>query len=220
MSARNVVRRNNISGRSGSGVQLINAGTDNSISENVLRNNVMGIIVSGTKGAHIEGNIAYQNLSRTRPTKFLGFGIRLIKSTEVTLKNNSFFLSTGSDYYWDNYGTITFIDNPGLTSMSAVKLTNTTAAARNPAFQVGDGYLLEITGAPANNPVYLRLAKDFAPPAISGPYGTTDSQGRLSIRGTYDSSAVGQWYVQALFGSPGSTDLSGFIDMTVLKRAP
>src|SRR5256885_9922786 len=39
----------------------------------------------------------------------------------------------------------------------------------------------------------------------------TDAQGRWTLSGTYDSSAVGSWIVQALIGGRQATDASGVL---------
>jgi parallel beta-helix repeat protein len=217
-SARNNIRHNHVSGNLNYGINITGSGLDNLVIENVISSNALGISNGTTNGTRIEGNVCYQNLGRLAPSQALGLGINIAGATGLTVKNNSSFLSSGFDFYWDNSGNNTFIDNAGLKSMSALKLTNTTAAARNPGFLVGDSFLLEVSGAPANAPVYLRLIKDMKDLGTTGPYGgSTDAQGRWSTAGTYDSSAIGTWYVQALFGSPESSYQSGVIRVTVSK---
>ncbi len=113
------------------------------------------------------------------------------------------------------------IDSIGPKPTSTLKLSNTTNAARGPAFLVGDGFRVEVTDVPANALVYLRLFKDGEDLGISGPYGTTtDAQGRWSLAGTYDATAAGSWFVQALVGSTILSNQTGVVSLTVSKSAP
>lgn len=218
-STRNVIRRNHISGSTWGGIMISSAGIDNQVLENVVSSNgAIGITHTGTNGTRIEGNLSNQNLGRfAGPNQSpLGHGIYIASSTGLTVKENSAFQNTGFDFYWDNTGNNKFIDNPGLESLSALRLSNSSNAARNLGFLVGDSFRLEVNDAPANAPVYLRLFKNAKDLGVTGPYGSiTDSQGRWLLTGTYDSSAVGSWFVQALFGSPESSNRTGVIGVTV-----
>lgn len=218
-STRNTIQRNHSYGDTYAGIMIRSAGPDNQVLENVdSSNGQFGITNWSTNGTLIEGNLSNQNPGRlTGPSQSpLGLGIDIRSSTGLTVKNNSAFQNTGFDFYWDNSGNNTFIDNPGITSLSALKLSNMSNAARNPGFLVGDGFQAEVNGAPANTPVYLRLFKDGKDLGVTGPYGSnTDSQGRWVITGTYDSSAVGSWLVQALFGGSQSSNQTGIASVTV-----
>jgi parallel beta-helix repeat protein len=220
LSSRNTIRRNHAHGNTYAGIMIRSAGTDNLVLENVVSSNgQFGITNWSANGTRIEGNLSNQNPGRfSGPAQVIreaGLGIDLRTSTSLTVKDNSVFKNTGFDFYWDNSGTNKFLDNPGLKSLSALKLSNTSNAARNPAFLSGDSFRVEVNGAPANTPVYLRLFKDGKDLGVSGPYGSANSAGGWSFAGTFDASAGGSWFVQALFGSPDSTHQSGVLSLSV-----
>ena len=102
-------------------------------------------------------------------------------------------------------------------------LTNTTNPARSMAARVGDGWLLEITGATPNAPVYIKIWQEVdgvATPwmgGVHGPYGVTDAQGMWSRTGTFTSDLVGTWWEKAIIGDADSTDRSATIKFTVMN---
>jgi len=223
LSTNNVLRRNLTYGQPLAGIMILNAGSGNLvIDNNASDNGQWGIDNRGTNGTIIEGNRAVRSKGRfTGPNSPIlsGAGINLRTSSGVTVRDNIVHDNTGFDIYWDNTGTNVFEGNglPGSVLRSWV-LTNTTDASRNPGFRVGDGFRININNAPPNAPVYLRVFKDGADLGVSGPYGSnTDAQGRWTFSGTYDSSAVGSWLVQALFGGRQATDTSGVITLSASR---
>lgn len=101
---------------------------------------------------------------------------------------------------------------------AVLQISNSANAARNPAFQVGDGWVLQLSNATPNAPVFLRITKDGADLGVSGPYGPrTDAQGRWSFSGTPTTNEVGSWSIQAVVGSQTSTDRSPAITFSVSR---
>jgi parallel beta-helix repeat protein len=218
-SARNIVRNNEAYGNDITGIMLQNTGADNVVSNNTLYGNgTFGITVQNSNGARVEGNRTQRQRGRfagPTPNKY-AIGIRVETSTGVVVKDNLVSDNPGFDIFWDNRGEYTFGDNGRLRPLKRALLTNTTVSTRNPAFRVGDNYRVEVSDAPANSKVYLRLGKDGNVLGTSGPYGAlTDAQGRWSLTGTFDSSAVGSWVVQLLFGDTDSPDRTGVLSLTI-----
>jgi len=76
-------------------------------------------------------------------------------------------------------------------------------------FGSGDSWRVDLNDASAGSPVYLHLWKDNVDLGVSGPHGnSTDSTGSWSVMGSYGSGDVGLWQVQAVVGSPTSTETS------------
>jgi len=97
-----------------------------------------------------------------------------------------------------------------------LQLTNTLASARNPGFLVGDTWRVDVNNAPANAQVYLRLFRNGQDLGVSGPYGgVTDSNGRWTYAGTFDSAAIASWRVEAVVGGRTSKERSAPVSLTV-----
>src|SRR5262245_12648715 len=106
----------------------------------------------------------------------------------------------------------------GVTAASTASLTiaNTTAASRNPDFQVGDSWRLSLSGAQAASRVYLHIWKNSVDLATSGPYGsTTDASGAWSLTGSFGSDDVGAWQLQAVTGAASSQVTSSRISLSI-----
>ena len=102
-------------------------------------------------------------------------------------------------------------------------LTNTTNPARGTDARVGDGWLLEITGATPNAPVFIKIWREVdgvATPwgmGVNGPFGVTDAQGMWSHTGTFTSDLVGTWWEKAVIRDADSTERSATIKFTVMN---
>jgi hypothetical protein len=93
-------------------------------------------------------------------------------------------------------------------AVPALTMTNLTDPART-GYLAGDAWRVDLKDASAGSRVYLHLWKDNVDLGISGPYGSvTDSTGAWSLTGSYGSSEVGFWQVQAVIGSSGSNETS------------
>jgi protocatechuate 3,4-dioxygenase beta subunit len=101
-------------------------------------------------------------------------------------------------------------------SSPALSITNTTAAARNPAFSAGDSWRLNLSGASAGSGIYLHLWRDGADLGISGPYGSSaDGSGAWSLTGSFGSKDTGSWQLQAVAGGSTSQVTSPAISITI-----
>lgn len=221
LSMNNVVRRNLTYGNPLAGIMILNAGTGNLVADNNANSNGQwGIDNRGTNGTIIEGNRASRNVGRfmgPNSPVTSGAGINVRTSTGVMVKDNTAHDNMGFDIYWDNTGTNIFVGNGVPTSVvRSITLANTTDTARNPNFRVGDSFRVDLSAAPPNAPVFLRIFKNGQDLGISGPYGgNTDAQGKWSLAGRYEASAVGSWLVQAIAGGRDSIDRSAVIAVTI-----
>lgn len=90
-----------------------------------------------------------------------------------------------------------FIPVPRRRGMGQVSFSDTT----NPgAYQVGDSWSLQISGATPNAPVVVN-AQQGGQPASQSQQGTTDANGNFSKTGTFNASTVGSWWEQWIVGS-------------------
>ena len=156
---------------------------------------------------------------------------------EVGISKNSFsmtgYFSPGGGHHllfgpeFEFAGTLTsgnIVIQKGVDAQIPVlTLTNTTDPARSMAARVGDGWLLEITGATPNAPVYIKIWQEVdgvATPwgmGVNGPFGVTDAQGMWSRTGTFSSDLVGTWWEKAVIGDADSTERSATIKFTVMN---
>ncbi len=106
----------------------------------------------------------------------------------------------------------------GVTSASvpALTISNTTDAARNPAFRAGDSWRLNISGASAGSRIYLHVWRDGTDLGVSGPYGNaSDNNGAWSLTGSFGSQDTGSWRLQAVIGSSNSQVTSSPLTLTI-----
>jgi GH141 insertion domain/Right handed beta helix region len=93
--------------------------------------------------------------------------------------------------------------------LTQLTMSNLTNSARNPNFNVGDRWHLELTGATPNKSVFFSFRKDSQNLGVSGPYGQpTDQQGRWSLEGIFDTAVIGTWEGIVIIGDINSTEQS------------
>jgi hypothetical protein len=95
-------------------------------------------------------------------------------------------------------------------------ITNTTNIERNPGFQTGDGWRLDVQDASPDAAVYLHLWKDNIDLGISGPYGNrTDASGGWMLAGSFGAGDIGIWQLQAVIGSASSQETSAPVGIRI-----
>jgi hypothetical protein len=101
-------------------------------------------------------------------------------------------------------------------SMPLAMIVNTTNVARNPGFQAGDSWRLDVQDASAGSHVYLHLWKDNTDLGRSGPYGNpTDATGAWTLSGGFGAADVGVWQLQAVIGSAASQETSAPVSIRI-----
>ena len=89
---------------------------------------------------------------------------------------------------------------PAATYHPTVSLSNTSRPGQG--FQVGDSFLLTITGGPPNSPVTVTALQNGAG-GVSTAMGSTDANGNYSTNGTMAPAQIGAWMeTWAVAGSP------------------
>lgn len=102
-----------------------------------------------------------------------------------------------------------------------ISIVNVTDPTRNPVFWTGDRWKLDVTNAPPNSSVYIRVSKDGQYLGTSGPYGSkTDTAGRWSLPGEFTNSSLGAWQEQAVLGGLDSSVVSSILSITVSDPPP
>jgi len=100
--------------------------------------------------------------------------------------------------------------------LPVLSILNATAPARGAEFRAGDAWSLQVTNAAPLQPVFLRIVKDGLDLGVSGPYGTTDSSGRLTLSGTFGVGDAASWQEQVVIGSSSADERSaGTISFSV-----
>lgn len=100
--------------------------------------------------------------------------------------------------------------------------TKTSGPTPYPAFQVGDSWVITVTG-PANAPIFVATTQNgIATPA--NLFGTTDANGNFSFIGTMLQSAIGNWseswYIGTSGGGPADTTRNLLSTTTFSVSAP
>lgn len=112
----NVVRENVIHGNPFAAVMIWDAGSDNRIADNELRDGgAWGVVNRGTRGTVIENNritnhTGFRVAGKPRPVGS-GVGIDIIASSEVVIRNNTLHGNSTFDIAWDETGQNTFAGN-------------------------------------------------------------------------------------------------------------
>jgi protocatechuate 3,4-dioxygenase beta subunit len=100
-------------------------------------------------------------------------------------------------------------------SIPVLTITNISDPTKT-GYSAGDNWRVDLTDGSPGAAVYLHLWKNNVDLGATGPYGSsTDVTGSWSFTGSYGSGDVGFWQVQAVIGSPTSSETSTPVTMRV-----